>query len=324
MNSTTEHVDISVIILSWNTKILLLRCLDSIINSKLKRNIEVIVVDNSSTDGSVHAVREKYPEVILIRNDANLGFAKGNNIGITRSRGRYVCFINSDVEVLDSCFDLLYDYMEQNRSVGIVGPKILWPDYTLQDSCREFPSLWNNFCAAIKLNKLFPKSDFFSGEHMMFFAHDRICRVDSLVGAFLLVRKKAIDQVGGFDERFFIYAEEIDLCRRFWMAGWEVVFYPGAEIVHFGRGSSSREPIRFTLEQQKSILQYWKKYHKIPGQVAILIIMAMNHLLRIGAGVLLLLIRSSKKNNGLNNIKKHFVCLLSLFWPQKVCQSTTQ
>jgi GT2 family glycosyltransferase len=309
MNSTTEHVDISVIILSWNTKILLLRCLDSIINSKSKPNIEVIVVDNGSTDGSVHAVREKYPEVIVIRNDANLGFAKGNNIGIIRSRGRYICLINSDVEVLDSCFDLLYDYMEQNRSVGIVGPKILWPDFTLQDSCREFPNLWNNFCAAIKLNKLFPKSNFFSGEHMMFFAHDRICRVDSLVGAFLLVRKEAIDQVGGFDERFFIYAEEIDLCRRFWMQGWEVVFYNRAEIVHYGRGSSSREPLRFTLEQQKSILQYWRKHHGRLSQIGIRSIALLYHVLRIMLGVISCIIKYPRTSELYNEILKHLACM---------------
>jgi len=322
--STVDKPDISVIIVSWNAKHYLVECLGSLSSSGPGESIEVIVVDNASTDGSPEAVEKDFPEVKIIKNETNRGFAAANNIGIEQSRGRYVCLINSDIKVLGNCLERLCDYMDSNSSIGMVGPKILNPDMTLQCSCRSFPGLWNNFCTATGLSRIFRDARLFSGEHMLFFKHDVVRRVNVLVGCFLVVRREALNQVGLLDGRFFIYSEDIDWCRRFWNAGWEVAFFPGSQAIHYRGGSSSNAPVKFAIEQDRAVLQYWKKYHQIPSQVAILFIMALKHVLRIGAGVLFLLIRSSKKTNTLHNIKNHVACLLSLFLPQKIYQSTTE
>jgi hypothetical protein len=314
-------MDISIIIVSWNAKRFLLECLQSLGNGTLSHSTELIVVDNGSTDGSQDLIRQKFPHVKLICNDTNLGFAKANNIGIKESIGRYVCLVNSDVKVLEGCLDRLCNYMDQHRSIGIIGPKILWPDMTLQDSCRKFPTLWNNFCLSIGLQKAFPQSELFSGEHMVYFPHDRICTVDSLVGCFLMVRREAIDQVGLLDERFFIYSEEVDWCKRLWNSGWEVVFFPGAQVIHYGRGSSSNAPLRFILEQKRSILQYWRIHHGWLSQIAILSIFLFHHIGRMISGSFSYLIKPSKRAEVAQQIANDLACIRFLLSLEKSRQS---
>ncbi len=253
--------DISVIIVNWNTSELLLKCLASLPWQSRELKLEVIVVDNASTDNSAGLVEMTFPRCTVIRNALNLGFAAGNNIGMRVAEGRYCALINSDVEVLPGCLEKLVAYADEHENIGILAPGIRWPDGRRQDTCRRFPNLWNNFCQASGLRKLFPGHAFFSGEHMFYFGHDRTMPVDYLNGCFLLVRQAMIYEIGMMDERFFMYAEEVDWCRRARDAGWEVVYYPGAEAIHLGRASSSREPSRFAVEQQRALLQYWQKHH---------------------------------------------------------------
>ncbi len=267
-----NDVDLSVIIVSWNTRELLLGCLRSLPWREPGLRLEVIVVDNASSDGSVAAVEEAFPDATVIRLDTNAGFAAGNNAGMRRARGRYIALINSDVLVLPGCLESLVAYIDRHPEVGIAGPKILWPDGRLQDSCRRFPGLWNNFCQTTGLRTLFPTRAFFSGEHMMYFKHDRIVAVDYLVGCFLLVRHEMINDIGLMDERFFMYAEEVDWCKRAATGGWDVVFYPDASAIHYGRASSSKDPTRFALIQQRSVLKYWQKHHH-PAAVALIRVM---------------------------------------------------
>src|SRR5579872_5053855 len=144
-------MEISVIIVNWNTKDLLRGCLESLVASAPARSIEVIVVDNASSDGSPQMVRAEFPWVELIQSHENLGFAKSNNIGIRRSSGKYICLVNSDIKVLPGCFDALAEYLDTHPAVGGVGPRVLNSDLTLQSSCRRFPTLWNNFCSATGL-----------------------------------------------------------------------------------------------------------------------------------------------------------------------------
>lgn len=311
--------DVSVIIVSWNARKFLLDCLKSLRNGNgIEKSIEIIVVDNASTDGSPEAVRKIYPCVKLICNEANRGFAAANNIGIEQSSGRYICLINSDIEVLGNCLEKLCDYMDSHPATGMLGPKILNADMTLQSSCRRFPSLWNNFCVAAGLNKIFRDTELFSGEHMFFFKHDKVSRVNVLVGCFLIVRREALEQVGNLDNRFFIYSEDIDWCKRFWTSGWEVVFFPDAHAIHFRGGSSSNAPTRFAVEQDRASIQYWKKHHTLPQQFAIKFIMTTHHTLRVVAGILFLLMRPSNKTEAVRKITSHSVCLFSLLFPRKV------
>jgi GT2 family glycosyltransferase len=289
-----------------------MQCLSSIERQK-NEEIEVIVVDNASSDGSPEMVKEYFPFAKLIQTGRNLGFAKANNIGIGLAKGKYIALVNSDVRLLDGCLQKLYEFMEKNPEVGIAGPKLLNPDLTLQDSCRKFPSLWNNLCEAVGLNRLFPKSAFFSGEHMTYFNHDRTLEVDGLVGAFLLVRRKAIEGVGLMDERFFIYSEEIDWCKRFRDNGWKIIFFPGAEAIHVGRASSSNDPLRFSIAQEKARFQYWEKHHGLLTCLGIKAIFFLHYMIRLMVFALAFLFRPSKKGIMEEQLRKRFLCLRELF-----------
>src|SRR3990172_826615 len=200
-------MDISVIIVGWNSRPYLERCLESFALAPSSRSLEIIVVDNASADGSSELVEAKFPHVKLIRNDQNLGFAKANNLAIQKSRGRYLCLVNPDAEVLPGCLDALADYLDQNPGVGNVGPRVLNPNITRQSSCRQFPTLWNNFCEATGLATAFRNYRFFSGEHMRFFPYDRTLAVDVLVGCFWMMRRESVEAVGLLDEDFFLYGE---------------------------------------------------------------------------------------------------------------------
>ena len=264
------NMDISVVILNWNDMEYLIECLESLTHCTKNRSMEIIVVDNASTDGSPNAVANRFPDVKLIRNNENLGFPKGNNIGIQASQGKYIYLLNSDIKVLDGCMDALADYMDDNADIGMIGPKILNGDLTHQSSCRRFPTLWNNLCTAIGLASAFKQSKFLSGEHMLYFKGDRILNVDVLVGCFWVVRREALNEFGLLDEGFFIYAEDVDWCKRCWKAGWRVVFFPGAQAIHYqGVSTTKKDPVRFALIQQRSVLRYWKKHHGLMGRLSI-------------------------------------------------------
>lgn len=261
MTKHESKKSISVIIVSWNAKEYLMQCIASISVNKCAHQIEIIVVDNGSTDGSPEFVAQKYPHVHLIRKRENLGFAKANNIGISASTGEYLCFVNSDAEVLPGCIDNLVEYCEEHQDVGLVGPRIIGGDGRLQRSCRGFPSIWNVLCRALALDSMFPSLKIFTGYSLTSWSHNSLREVDIITGCFWLSHKKALDDVGVLDESFFIYGEDKDWCKRFWSAGWPVVFVPTAEAIHYGGGSSSNAPIRFFIEKQKANFYYWGKHH---------------------------------------------------------------
>ncbi len=253
-------MDISVIIVNWNTRDFLEQCLRSLTLAPPSRSIETIVVDNGSSDGSPEMVEDRFPHVKLIRRHENLGFARANNVGIQHSSGRYISLVNSDVKVMPGCLDTLADYLDQNPTVANVGPRVLNPDMTLQSSCRRFPTLWNNFCSATGLAAAFKGSRLFSGEHMSYFLHGRTMAVDVLVGCFWMLRRDAIRDVGLLDEEFFMYGEDVDWCRRCWKAGWRIVFLPAAQAIHYRGGSSKTQPVLLAVAQQSSVFHYWSKH----------------------------------------------------------------
>ncbi len=262
-------MDISVVIVSWNTKLYLEQCLESLAAAPPRRSMEIIVVDNASIDGSPEMIEARFPGIKLIRSGENLGFAKANNLAIRQCQGRYISLVNPDVKVLPGCLDALADFLDQNPTVGNVGPRILNPDRTLQSSCRQYPTLWNNFCSAAGLATAFKKSRVFAGEHMLFFPHDRTAPVDVLVGCFWMLRREALEAAGLLDEGFFVYGEDVDWCRRCRKAGWQVVFFPGAEAIHARGGASAADPVTSAVVQQRSILYYWSKHHGVLGRLGI-------------------------------------------------------
>ena len=278
---SVRDIDVSMIVVNWNTREILRKCLESLCNHTRNISFEIIVVDNGSSDGSAEAVEKGFPQVKLIRNQENLGFARANNIGIRASTGRYLCLMNSDIFVLNGCLKKLLEFMDQSLNVGMSGPRLLNRDHIFQPSCRYFPSIWNNLCHALALNRLFPKSSFFSDSLMKHWKHDTVQSVDVLPGCLWMVRREALDQVGLLDERFFIYGEDVDWCKRFHDHGWDVVFYPDAEAIHYHGASSASAPVRFFLEMQRADLQYWKKHHGRFKQFCYALINFLRHMIRL-------------------------------------------
>ena len=277
-------MDISIVIVAWNARRYLELCLESLLSAPTHRRMETIVVDNASEDGTAEMIEARFPWVKLIKSQENLGFSRGNNLGIRQAQGQYVALVNPDVIVLPGCLDALADFLDRNPKVGNVGPLILNPDMTLQSTCRRAPTLWNNFCSATGLATKFTNSRFFAGEHMFYFPHDRTLAVDVLEGCFSFIRREAFEQVGLLDENLFMYGDDVDWCRRARKAGWQVVFYPGARAIHDRGKITAPYPVRFALAQQRSVLYYWKKHHGFLGQVGIRCIMLFHHLLRYAAG----------------------------------------
>jgi len=251
-------MDVSIIIPAYNEE----KSIPLVINDLPKDIVdEIIVVDNASTDGSWQMVQNDFPEILLIRNESNTGFAMANNQGIEASCGRFLCLVNSDVEVYPESIKFLAEQMECQLEIGIIGPKVLNRDLSLQRSCRTFPNIKSALFRALKLDTTFPRSRFFGNYLMTYWKCDNIRNVDILSGCFWMIRREALRQVGLLDTRFFIYGEDIDLCKRFHDSGWQVVFDPGAQIIHYGGASSAIAPTRFWIEMQRADLKYWLKHH---------------------------------------------------------------
>ena len=278
--------------------------------------MEVFVVDNASTDGSVEMIEAKFAWVKLIKSPENLGFAKGNNVAIRQCQGQYVALVNPDVIVFPGCLDALADFLDQNPKVGNVGPRVLNPDMSMQSTCRRFPTLWNNFCSATGLSARFKDSRFFAGEHMFYFPHDRTLAVDVIVGCFSMIRREAFDAVGLLDEGLFMYGDDVDWCRRARNAGWQVVFYPGGQAIHDRGKTTAPYPVRFAVAQQRSVLHYWTKHHSFLGVLGIRSIMLFRHLLRYASSVLSSLLHSGKSAQ--SDVRKQVsgACLRELLLPE--------
>ncbi len=225
-----EQPDVSVVVVTWNALPWLEQCLDSV------RGRDVIVVDHGSTDGTLDVVRERYPEVRLVEQE-NKGMGGGNNAGMRVAAGRYFFLLNSDAWVLDDGLDRLVEFADGRPEAAVVGPRLRNPDGTLQRSARGEPTVWRLATEYFFLRKLAPHTRLLNPLYRGDFDHDEVAEVDWLYGPALLVRGEAADAVGLFDEDFFMFSEEVDWLTRFRRAGWKVLFFPGAEVVHVGGAS---------------------------------------------------------------------------------------
>lgn len=254
-------VDLSVVIVNWNVRGLLQRCLRSILESKPSIiNLQVIVVDNASTDGSVEMIQAEFPNVHLITNTHNRGFPAANNQGIAAAQGRYVFLLNPDTEVVSDALATMVTFADEHPDVGVVGPQLLNPDGSVQSSRRRLPTLATAFFESTWLSPYAPKS--LLRRYQMRDTPDDVTQdVGWVDGAALMARREAIEQVGLMDEGFFMYSEELDWCQRFGEAGWRVVYLPTARILHH-RGKSSEQVVAAGhIYFQTSKVHYFRKYH---------------------------------------------------------------
>jgi GT2 family glycosyltransferase len=302
-------VETSIIIVTWNQKDIVSQCLASLNRYADDPTVEIIVVDNASSDGTPEMIRDRFPAINLLAQSSNLGFAKGNNVGLAKSSGQFICLVNSDVIVPAGCIEKLTDYLRQNPDIGMVGPKMLLHDGTIGPSCMGFPTIWNWFCRALALDALFKNSRFFGGYLRTDFRYDRTQDVDVLTGWFWVVCRRAVEQVGPLDERYFFYGDDIDWSKRFHKAGWRVVFNPDASAIHYCGASSARAPLRFYIEMHRANLQFCKKFHAWPKRLGLWLTLCLQEIVRIvGYGAIYLLRRSARENARFK-IKRSVACL---------------
>lgn len=303
---------LSIIIVTWNAKKYVWECLKSLEQQSKDLSVEIIVVDNASSDGTPELVRGQFPQTRLVQNQRNLGFARANNIGINLSRGKYVCLVNSDVYVPSGCLAMMLSYLEQNPTVGILGPRMLRPDGAVGRSYMRFPTVWNCFCRALALDSLFKGAKLFGGFLMTDFKNNRTADVEVLNGWFWMVRRSALEAVGLLDEDFFMYGEDIDWCKRFHNAGWRTVYYPEAEAIHYGGASSSSAPVRFYIEMEHANLYYWKKHHHRFGEVSFFVTTWLHNVIRLLGYAVLYLLKRSQRSEAVFKIRRSIACILWL------------
>ncbi|MEK3725851.1 glycosyltransferase family 2 protein [Paenibacillus sp. FSL H8-0034] len=256
-------MDVSVIILNYNTCQLTLNAIKSVYDSQTSYSYEIIVVDNHSTDNSVMEIKRRHPDVRLIENPSNDGFSKGNNIGIKIAIGRYILLLNSDTIMGSDSLQTMIAFMDQNSSIGAAGCKIVLPDGSLDKACkRGFPTPSASFYYAFGISKLFPKVPRFNQYQLGYLDPDQDYPVDCLVGAFMMVRKQVMDQVGMLDEEFFMYGEDIDWCYRIKQGGWQIHYYPYTQIVHHKGASSRRKPFKIIYEFHRAMYLFHRKHYR--------------------------------------------------------------
>ncbi|MBU1118919.1 glycosyltransferase [Patescibacteria group bacterium] len=252
-------MDLSVLIVNWNTKDLLKESLESIFAYTREIDFEVIVFDNGSTDGSIEMVKSEFPDVVLIESPENKGFVVGNLEGYKKSTGKYVVMFNSDAYLKSDAFSTMVSYLEKHSNVGILGPKLLYPNGDLQESCRRFPDFTSQAMILLKLHNLFPHFGPISRYYMRNFSYDKTSEVDQVMGACLVTRRSIIEDIGFLDDTFWAWFEEVDYCKRVKDRGYINIFYPGIAVYHH-KGQSFKNLTKRQRLFNTSMRYYFKKH----------------------------------------------------------------
>lgn len=262
-------MDVSVIVVNWNTRDLLRDCLKSVYEHTSQLEFEIIVVDNASTDDSCEMVHGLFPQIILIANDTNKGYAAALNQGMRVAQGRYFLILNSDTLICNATIEKTIGYADDHPEAAVIGCQVWEDEETIQMTCFSFPGLLNLVLSVFGFSRFFKYNRFFGREWMLWWRRDEERQVDVVSGMYMLVNKQAIEQVGLMSEDYFLYFEETDWCYRFAQAGWKSLFWPGAKIMHMHGGSHStrQAELAMFIQLHKSNLIYLKK-HKSRFQYA--------------------------------------------------------
>lgn len=275
----SDRARVSIVIVSWNTRDLLRLCLRTTREARheLAGAVEVVVVDNASHDGSAEMVRDEFPEVDLVRNTANVGFAAANNQGIQRTAGAYVMLLNPDTESRAAFLDTLVSFLDLHPEAGAVGPRVLGSKGEHQVSCYPLPTLARETWRLFHLDRILPRGTY----PRSLFEATTPQRVESILGACLLLRREALEDTGLLDEQFFIYTEEIDLCRRLMDRGWHLYWIPQSVIVHHGGASTAQVALRMFVELYRSKVLYFRKHFGRRGAIGYKVLLAAAALPRL-------------------------------------------
>lgn len=271
-----KKTDISVIIVSWNVKDFLRKCLQSIYRLTEGVDFEVFVVDNHSKDSTAAMVKDEFPQVNLTVNHENLGFGKANNIALNKCAGRYILFLNPDTELVDNSLQAMVRFMDAYPAADAIGCKLVFSDGSVQYSTRYFPSVFTDLMENLYLDAIFPRSTFFNRYKMGFWAHDRMREIDVPYGACLLVKMTVLQDVGYFDEQFFMYYDEIDLCYRIKKARGRIYFVPDIKIIHHSNKSYNQIMSQCDRWKCRSKLLLFKKYYGGLGIAALVFNLTLN------------------------------------------------
>jgi len=237
-------MDLSIIIVNYNVKEFIQNLLHSIFKAGCNLKYAIIIIDNASEDGSAEFIKEKFPNVNLIINNKNIGFGKANNIGLSVAKGEYILLVNPDTLIREDTLEKMISFFETNPDAGLAGCKILNPDGSLQLACRRsFPGPWTSFCKVTGLSTLFPNSRLFARYNLTYLDENKTHEVDAISGSFMMMKREVYEKVGGFDEQFFMYGEDLDLCYRIQKSGWKVYYTPDTQIIHYKGESTKRSSL---------------------------------------------------------------------------------
>ncbi len=261
-------MDLSIIIVNYRTYDLTKQTIKSVISKCHPFSYEIYVVDNASADGSLENLQKDFYKesenglIKFVANRENKGFAHANNLVIDQISSKYILLLNSDTIVIDDCLEKCIEYMETDDTIGALGCKVVLPDGTLDKACRRsFPDFNVSLYRMMGLSHIFPKSKRFGRYNLTYLDEDETYEVDCLVGAFMMVRSAAIKQIGLLDETFFMYGEDIDWCYRIKSAGWKIVYYSDAKIIHY-KGASSKQKNKLIYEFYKAMYIFYNKHYK--------------------------------------------------------------
>ncbi|MBI4707587.1 MAG: glycosyltransferase family 2 protein [Candidatus Omnitrophica bacterium] len=258
---STQNTKISIVIVTYNAINLIDQCLKSVFDNKTKWDFTVCVVDNGSNDGTPDHIQQDFPNIDLIRNRNNLGYAHANNQGITHTQSDYVLLLNPDTIIPQNTFQALVDLLESDQGIGIVSPKLVRLNGEMDLACRRmFPDHLDFLLGVLGVLRKFPKNRILGHYNLTFLDPNETTEVDAVAGAFLLARRVAIDKVGLLDETFFMYGEDIDWCYRFKLNGWRVIYYPKVVVTHYKGETSKRFSHHVIYHFYRSNALLYKKY----------------------------------------------------------------
>ncbi len=314
--------DITTIMVSYNTESLLPKAINTLRDAATGFRLKIVIIDNVSRDGSVSLIRRDFPDCILIENKKNVGFGRANNQALSLIEGRYVLLLNTDAFVSPDTLEKTIAYMDKNRKCGVLGVKLVGREGDLQPSCRYFPTPLNLFLQRTGLNRLFPGTRLVDD---MSWNHDLARECDWVPGCYFLLRKEVIEEIGLFDERYFLYCEEVDLCFSAKKAGWQVHYYPGTTVIHLG-GESAKTDNQITdsgLQVEKfqieSELLYFRKNY---GLNAVILHVMLNMITDFISPIKRLLKRS--RPVGWRECWRHVLLYWSLCWKTKLGSNPTR